>query len=278
MRWPVVLAALTAFGAAGCAEEAASPTDVDAPAAPLRTVTDGTLTVAADVPYPPFAYEDLTGFDLELARAIAAKLDLRPRTEDVPFFDMFDRLAGGEFDIAMAAASISPELEAVINFSQPYFHVRQALVVDPVFRPQIVGTGELGAGDSVAVLDDSTGQAWAREHLEPAGVELPSYPDPDSASEGMAAGVVDALLVDELSALAATSSRPEFAIVETFATGEGFGIAVDPGNPDLLDAVNEALGAVVADGTYDRIYDRYAGSLPPGGRITAPAEPVEVPG
>lgn len=266
------------LGSPGCAEEISPPTDVDAPPAPLRTVTDGTLTVAADVPYPPFAYEDLTGFDLQLARAIATQLGLRARTEDVPFYNMFERLADGEFDIAMAAASISPELEALINFSQPYFHVRQALVVDPVFRPQIVGTGELGTGDSVAVLDDSTGQAWAREHLEPAGVELPSYPDPDSAAEGMAAGVVDALLVDELAALAVTSSRPALTIVETFPTGEGFGIAVDPGNPDLLEAVNEALEALVADGTYDRIYDRYAGSLPPGGRITAPPEPVEVPG
>jgi ABC-type amino acid transport substrate-binding protein len=254
------------------------PTDVDAPRAELRTISDGLLTVAADIPYPPFAYQDLTGFDLELARAIAARLGLRPRTEDVPFFNLFERLAASEFDIAMAATSISPELEAVINFSEPYFHVRQALVVDPAFRPAILGTGDLGPGDSVAVVDGSTGQAWALEHLDPAGIGLATYPDRDSATEGLAAGVVDALLVDELSALAVTSARPEFTLVETIPTGEGMGIAVDPANADLLDAVNDALDVIVADGTYDRIFDRYAGSLPPGGRITAPAEPVEVPG
>jgi polar amino acid transport system substrate-binding protein len=274
----VLVLGILAATACSPAGEAAQPTDVDAPRAELRTVSDGLLTVAADVPYPPFAYQDLTGFDLELARAIAARLGLRPRTEDVPFFNLFERLAASEFDIAVAATSITPELEAVINFSEPYFQVRQALVVDPMFRPTIAGTGDLGPGDSVAVVDGSTGQAWAREHLDPAGIDLPTYPDESSATEGLAAGVVDALLVDEVSALALTSSRPEFTVVETIPTGEGMGIAVDPGNPDLLDAVNEALDAIVADGTYDLIFDRYAGSLPPGGRITAPAEPVEVPG
>jgi putative glutamine transport system substrate-binding protein len=84
--------------------------------------------------------------------------------------------------------------------------------------------------------------------------------------------------VDELSALAVASSRPELAVVETIATGEGLGIAVDPGNPDLLNAVNQALEALVADGTYDEIFDRYAASLAPGGRITPPVEPAGTPG
>lgn len=266
-----LLAALVAT--AGCAEAPDPARDVNAPSGPLRTLADGILTVGADVPYPPFAYQDLTGFDLELARAIAGHLGLRPRTEDVEFDGLFERLAAGEFDIAMSAIPISSELEAVVNFSNPYLRVHQALVVDSAFRPNIAGTGDLGPGDSVAVQDGSTGQDWAVEHLDPAGVELRTYPDTDSATEGLAAGVVDALLVDEVSALVVTSSRPEFAVVETVATGEGLGIAVDPGNPDLLNGVNEAMEAIVADGTYDLIYDRYAGSLPPGGRITASPAP-----
>src|ERR671918_387156 len=106
------------------------------------------------------------------------------------------------------------------------------------------------------------------------GADGPFGFDVDVATEvarrvGLAAGTVDSLLVEESDAIAAVRTRTSLRVVETVPTGAGLGIAVDPRNGTLLDAVNEALLAMAADGTYDRIYDRYEAALPPGGRITA---------
>lgn len=92
---------------------------------------------------------------------------------------------------------------------------------------------------------------------------------PDLRSRDDLAGDVDAVLVDEADAVAAVGVRPILRIIETIPTGAGLAIAVDPRNGSLLEAINEALAAMAAEGAYDRIYERYGSSLPPGGLITA---------
>jgi ABC-type amino acid transport substrate-binding protein len=116
----------------------------------------------------------------------------------------------------------------------------------------------------------SAGEVWARTHLEPLAVDLVEFPTSRDAAVALAAGAVDAVVADEVAAMAQTSSRESLRVVETPVTGEGMAMAVDPANPILLDAVNDVLGDIVADGTYDRLYDRYGDALPVGGRITGP--------
>ncbi|MGH2674462.1 MAG: transporter substrate-binding domain-containing protein, partial [Actinomycetota bacterium] len=178
------------------------------------------------------------------------------------------RLVSGEVDLVVAGAPITEELEARVNLSDPYVRVRQALLVNVSVRPDLAAAEELTEGDDVAVIQGSTGQAWAATHLEPGAIEVVPYDDAEEAAVALAAGSVDALLADEVSAIAGIASRESLRIVETFPTGEGLGVAVDPRNPRLLGAVNAALMAVAADGTYDLLYDRYRDTLPPGGRIT----------
>jgi ABC-type amino acid transport substrate-binding protein len=65
------------------------------------------------------------------------------------------------------------------------------------------------------------------------------------------------VVFDESTAVPEVDSRQGIALVDTVDTDEAYGIAVDPNNPDLLDAVNEALQAMIDDGTYDEIYNSY---------------------
>ena len=238
--------------------------------AEVPTRSEGTLTVWA-APSPPYSLDGTDGpfgFDVDLVTEVARRLGLEARVvpaQGDPFAALEERLA----DVVVAGAPISVDLETRVNLSDPYVRVLQALVVNADARPDLEGARDLADGDLVAVVEGTTGQAWAVSALEPEAVELVPYPEVEAGAVALAAGTVDGLVVAESDAMAATQARPSLRIVDTVPTGSGLGIAVDPRNRVLLEAINEALAAMVADGTYDRIYDRYEGALPAGGRITA---------
>ena len=76
-----------------------------------------------------------------------------------------------------------------------------------------------------------------------------------------------AVINDEPTALAEIEARGDtLELVERIDTGETYGIAVDPNNEPLLEAINQALAEMIEDGTYQEIYDRYQ-DLPPGGSV-----------
>lgn len=237
------------------------------PAAP--TLEEGVLTVGV-APTPPYSIpgaQGPVGFDVDVVREVASRLGLGTRI--VPAGeDPFALLQDGGADVA-AGARISAELEERVNLSDPYLRVLQALAVNRDARPDLDGLDDLGEGDEVAVVEGSTGHAWATAALQPDAIVLRPYRTLEAAAVALAAGSVDGLIADEAAAMAALEGRPSLLIVDAVPTGTGLGIAVDPGNGRLLAAVNEALVGIAADGTYDRLYDRYGSALPPGGRITS---------
>jgi ABC-type amino acid transport substrate-binding protein len=243
----------------------AEPAGADVP-----TLDDGTLTVWARPthPYSLAAVQGPVGFEIDIVTEVARRLGLQARVVAAEG-DPFAALVEGRADAVVAAALATADLEARVNLSQPYLRVVQALVVNADVRPDLRSRDDLVEGDDVAVVEGDTGHTWAVATLEPEALEIHVYPDAESAAVALTAGDVDAVLVDEADAVAAVGVRPVLRIIETVPTGAGLAIAVDPRNGSLLRAINESLVAMAADGAYDRIYERYGSSLPPGGRITA---------
>jgi polar amino acid transport system substrate-binding protein len=246
-----------------------SPQTVRADAT-IPTLDDGVLTVGA-APTSPYSFsgpEGPTGFDVDIVLEVARRLGLEPQLVPTEEGDPFSSLVEGHADVVVAGAPITVELEGRVNLSEPYVQVLQALVVNADARPDLTGLDDLAEGDDVAVVEGSTGHAWATSALEPEAMEVLPYPDVEDAAVALAAGAVDALIVDEVEAMTAMEDRESLRVLETVPTGAGLGIGVDPRNGALLTAVNRALADMAEDGTYDRIYDRYRVALPPGGRIT----------
>ncbi|HJV05093.1 MAG TPA: basic amino acid ABC transporter substrate-binding protein [Actinomycetota bacterium] len=244
----------------------------------VTTLEEGVLTIGTDLPYPPFEYREggeLTGFDVDIMEEIASRLGLTPEWVDSPFDTIFTDLANGQFDVVISGATITPEREQEVNFSDPYFRSLQALVV--LEDSGIQSFDDLGQGDSVSVQSGTTGELWAEENLAPNGVEIRAFPEYPPVYNALEAGQVDGVVYDESSAIPETFNRPGTAVVDTVDTNEFYGIAVDPNNPDLLDAVNEALAAMVEDGSYEEIYGSYPNCLEeevetcmvPGGNVAA---------
>ncbi|MGH2676805.1 MAG: basic amino acid ABC transporter substrate-binding protein [Actinomycetota bacterium] len=257
-----VLAAAVVLLAAACREETPAGGGggggggEETPSIP--TLQEGILTVGTDLPYAPFESREggeVVGFDADIINEIATRIGLTTEWVDSPFDTIFTDLASGQFDVVISGATITPEREEQVNFSIPYFASLQALTVQE--DSGIASFDDVGEGHVVSVQSGTTGELWAEENLVPNGAEIRAFPDYPPVYNALEAGQVDAVVYDESSAVAEVANRRGLALVDTVDTDESYGIAVDPNNADLLDAVNEALQAMIDDGTYEEIYSSY---------------------
>ncbi len=270
-KWvAVALLAVLALAGVACGSDDPAPPDTgatDGAEEPtFSTLEDGVLTVGSDIPYPPFEFRqdgNLVGLDMDLINEIATRLGLTTDIIDTGFDTIFSQLAGGRYDVVVAASTITPERAKEVNFSDPYYNAQQSLTVQS--GGDIMSVDDLGAGDSVAVQSGTTGKSWAEDNL-PADVEIRSFPEGPDGYTALEAGEVQGVINDEPTALAEIAGREGLELAETIRTDEAYGIAVDPENEELLDAVNAALAEIIEDGTYAEIYSAYP-DLPPGGNI-----------
>lgn len=230
-------------------------------AADFDTITEGTLTVCTDAPYPPMEFEDpetgeFTGFDIELMRAIAENLGLELAVVNVGFDPITSGLAmeAGDCDIAAASITITEERAENILFSDGYFSGDQSLLV--LADSGIESLADL-AGQSIAVQTGTTGEIYAQENA-PADAELVSFENPGDLFLALESGQVQAVLQDLVPNGDYALANDNAILVETYPTEEDYGFAAKlEGSEDLMEAVNEQLQAVRDDGTYDEIYNEF---------------------
>jgi polar amino acid transport system substrate-binding protein len=269
---------VTLVGAA-CRQQATTDGGGGTGAPEVTTIQEGILTVGTTLPYAPFEYgptDDLKGLDVDLIDEIAKRLGgLETEWVDAPFGPIFGDLAEGRFDVVIGGITITDEREQLVNFADPYFRSLQALTVQE--GSGISSFDDLGEGDSVSVQSGTTGEIWAEENLQPNGVDIRGFETYPATYNALEAGQVDGVVFDESSAIPETFNRPGLEVVDTVDTNEFYGIAVDPNNEDLLDAINQAQADMIEDGAYDQIYDSFPdctqeevkSCLVPGGRVTA---------
>jgi phosphate/phosphite/phosphonate ABC transporter binding protein len=242
-------------------DDATTTTAATTTSAASLTQTPGVLTVGSDIPYPPFEDFDesanVIGFDADLINEIATRLGLEVEWIDTSFDTIFTQLATGAFDVVASATTITPQRSEQVNFTTPYYNAQQGFTVNTTLTPFLNDTGDLGAGDSVAVQTGTTGADWATENLAPNGVEVREFDAVGDAYNAVEAGQVTAVVSDEPSAVAEVVNREGLEIVQVIDTDEQYGFGVDPARTALLDQMNAALQDMFDDGTYQAIYDTW---------------------
>lgn len=219
------------------------------------------LTVGSDIPYPPFEQGKAghyTGFDIELMEAIAEKLGRSAAFQDTSFETIFRDVAQGKFDAVISAATITPEREKAVDFSNPYYLSEQAILVKE--GSPITGLDDL-AGRTIAAQQGTTGLELAKEKSD-AG-EIRPFPEGPDAVNALKSGTVEAVVIDAPVAQNAVEESGGIEIAEKVPTEETYGIAVAQGNGELLDEINQGLKEVEEDGTYARIYKKWFKVEPP---------------
>jgi polar amino acid transport system substrate-binding protein len=227
----------------------------------LGLITEGTLTVGSDIPYPPFEQgkpPDYSGFDIDMIDAIAKKLDLTPKIQDTAFGTIFSDEQAGKFDIVASATTITPPRKQKVTFSDPYFDADQSLMVQK--GSDLTSTSDITSDTAIGVQQGTTGQDYAETKTD---ATVQAYPEIGNAFNALQAGQVDGVINDFAVSAFALKKYPELDVVQSISTDEHYGFPMQIENTALQDAVNGALKDVIADGTYEKIFQKWFTEKPP---------------
>lgn len=216
------------------------------------------LRVAIDPSFPPFDTLDeasqVAGFDVDLAQEVGRRIGAPVQFQAIAFDGLVDAVIAGKADAVISAFPLDPRLTRDVRYSRPYFEAGLVLVA-PV-GSALAGPDDL-AGRTAAVEWGSLGDAWAREH----GLTIVRKETPTDALAAVAQEQADVAIVDAVTA--ALSTPPGLVIRTPPLQSDPYVIVLPLAAPKLAGAVNEALAAMLADGTWQEIAGKYFPVTPP---------------
>ncbi|CAM3456971.1 transporter substrate-binding domain-containing protein [Cytobacillus oceanisediminis] len=243
-----IIAAAFVLILAACGSEEASKDGMD-------LVEDGKFTYAASGEFKPFSFTNddgsMSGFDIEVAEAVAKELGLEPVQNKFKFGGIVEGVKSGRFDAAVASHTITEERLQAVNFSTPYYYSGPQIYVRP---DSSVETLEDLEGLEIAVSKGSTYTANAEEVTD----NIQFYDSDVVALEALSKGKHDAVITDFITGKEAIGAGMEIEGKELIGRSEQ-AIAVAKDNEELLEKVNEALETLRENGTLTEISKKYIG-------------------
>lgn len=248
MKMPTKLLALTLVLAAATPASARTFEEIK---------KDGKMVVASEGAFPPFNYfqgPTLTGFEIDLAEALAKKLGVEIEWRALSFDALLAGLRQDRWDMVIASFGVSEERARAVTFTNPHY-CSGGIIVS---RDPAIKTVKDLAGKTVVV---QTGTTYLQQVEKLPGLkEVKNFPKDTDARAALTAGRADAWVTDRFVALSAVKSAGggqlklgDFVFVEKIA------MAVKKGNSSLASALDKALEEIQADGTYERISKKYLG-------------------
>lgn len=245
-------------GAQSAAENTQSGGDSaadDSGAAAFTTVNEGVLTMATNAAFPPYEYyegDEIVGIDAEIAKAIADKLGLELKIEDMEFNSIVIAVDGGKADMGLAGMTVTDERKETVNFTDSYATGIQAIIVAE--DSDIAGLDDLKE-KKIGVQLATTGDTYATEDFGADYVE--QYNKGADAVMALKQGKIDAVIIDKQPALSFIESTEGLKILDTDYVQEDYAACIAKSNEPLLEAVNGALSELKEDGTIQGILDKY---------------------
>jgi polar amino acid transport system substrate-binding protein len=255
--------------------------------APLETVkvdtlglgTPGVLTVGTLSDAPPSICIDsagqFTGFDNELLRAMAEKIGLRVNFVGTEFSGLLAQVASRRFDVGSSSITTTDARRRTVGFTNGYDFGYFSLVVPT--GSAITGFDKLVAGQRIGVVQGTVQEAYVVDslHLDPV-----KFPDYNTVYASLKTRQIDAWVAPSQQAQGTVQPGDSAEIIEnTFSLDNFVAYAVAKENKPLIDALNSGLDAVIADGTWSRLYsDWVPRELPPGWKPgSKAAQPPKLP-
>ena len=241
----------------------------------LGLSTPGVLTVGTLSDAPPSicinSQGQFTGFDNELLRAIGEKLGLRVNFVGTEFSGLLAQVASRRFDVGSSSITTTDARRRTVGFTNGYDFGYFSLVVPA--GSSITGFGKLAAGQRIGVVQGTVQEAYVVDslHLDPV-----KFPDYNTVYASLKTRQIDAWVAPSQQALGTVQPGDPAQIIEnTFSLDNFVAYAVAKENKPLIDALNSGLDAVIADGTWSRLYsDWVPRELPPGWKPGSKASPV----
>lgn len=266
-------ATTAATEAAETAATEAASTDASVDLSQSKYLSDGVMTVGLNATFPPFEYVgdgtdtfdditsnegNVTGFDVAMMNEIGKRIGVTVEIEDMDFDGIIPAL-GSKIDVAATGMTITDERKESVNFSDPYYDATQSVLVSE--DSTIATEDDLKNASAIGVQAGTTGETVARGINDAATVSVKSF---NQAVADLVNGKNDAVILDQVPAEAfVTNYSGQLKVLDgsqfNFDT-EQYGIAMPKDDEVMLNAINGALAAMKADGTYDTLVEQYISS------------------
>lgn len=220
----------------------------------------GTFTVGFDQDFPPMGYlgddGEYTGFDLEVAAEVAARLNLTFVPQPIAWDSKDMELSAGNIDCIWNGFTMNGR-EDSYTWTEAYMNNEQVFVVAEGSEDQMVA--DL-AGKVVTVQVDSSAEAALKDdpELSATFATVQTAPDYNTALQDLEMGAVDAVVMDSVVARFQIEQRGGgFRLLDETLSAEEYGVGFKLGNEELRDQVQTALEEMAADGKLAEISTKW---------------------
>jgi lysine-arginine-ornithine-binding protein len=229
------------------------------------------VRIGTEGAYPPFNSIDengnLVGFDIDIANALCDAAGYTCEFVVQDWDGIIPGLLAKKYDAIIASMSITEERKEQVDFTNKYYNTPAKFIkpngMDLQIPDDVAQANQALAGMKVGVQRATIHENFIRDNFP--DVEVVVYATQDEANLDLANGRVDLVMADSVAldeGFLKTDQGAEFEFVgpdynDPRWHGEGAGIAVRKGEPELLAGLNAALEQILADGTYKAINDTY---------------------
>ncbi len=221
----------------------------------------GVMRIAMSGGYPPFNFVNeqnvVVGFDPAIGAEIAKRMGVEVEIVTTAWDGIIGGLLANKYDAIVGSMSITDERKKVVDFVGPYYRMSRGIFVKE--GSGIAGIDGLN-GARIGVTLGETHEQWAHEQ---ASWDVRTYKGLTELLLELENGRIDAIVTDDIPVLVAIKKNGN-AIAQLETTGlagaaDEAGIAIRKGNPELAAAMQAALDAMQADGTYLAIAEEWVG-------------------
>ena len=248
--------------AADAAEEEAAAGEEEAgaeAAGAVTTKTEGVLTFGTNAEFPPFEFvagtgviDQYDGIDMAIAKQIAEDNGMTAAIENMEFDSLLVALQNGQIDAAIAAMTVTEERKEAVDFSVPYYTATQVMIVKE--DSDIAAAADM-ADKKICVVQGYTGEICVNDM----GYSYEAFKKGTEAVLELVNGKCDVVVIDSATAQKYVDDNEGLKIVEDASAfeSEEYAVAVQKGNTALLDMINKAIEAKLADGTISDLGVQY---------------------
>lgn len=245
----------TAAGTAGAETETADAGQTGE----VVTKTEGVLTFGTNAEFPPFEFvagsgviDQYDGIDIAIAKQIAEENGMTAAIENMEFPSLLIALENGQIDAAIAGMTVTEDRKESADFSIPYYTATQVMIVKE--DSDIAAATDM-ADKKICVVEGYTGEICVQDM----GYPYEAFKKGTEAVMELINGKCDVVVIDSATAQKYINDNEGLKIVEDASAfeSEEYAIAVKKGNTALLDMLNSAIEAKLADGTISELGVKY---------------------
>ena len=218
--------------------------------------TKETLTMVTNAEFPPYEYKEgdkVVGIDADVAQAIADKLGMKLEIVDTKFDAIIPGVQSGKYDMGMAGMTVTPDREQSVAFSDSYATGIQSIIVKQ--GSDIKSVDDLSEKTKIGVQLGTTGDIYAKDDFGDEAVQ--EFDKGADAVQALLAGKIDCVIIDNEPAKSFVAANDGLEILSTSYAEEEYAICFKKDNTELQTKVNGALKELIADGTLQKIVNKY---------------------